>query len=144
MLLGEGHVGLLVAVRSDEGVHLSDGDAVELLASLADGGLGGALVNDEDERVVVLNRLDGALSAEGVLHDSVHVPSRLLLEAVHLGLGVAALSQSLGQTEGNLGPDLGLLGSVRALLHVLSNLLSLLIQTEIRWLATHSSFYPGR
>lgn len=74
VLLGQDNVGLLVTIGSDEGVDSLHGDVVEVLASLADGGLGGSLVNDEHERVVVFNSLDGALSAQGVLHDGVLVP----------------------------------------------------------------------
>ena len=69
------HVSLLVALGRDERVDLLHLDAVQLLASLLDGGLGGALVNDEHEGVMVFDSLDDAFAREWVLHNCILVPS---------------------------------------------------------------------
>ena len=50
------------------------------MASFFDHGLGCALINNENESVVVFDGLDGTLSAAGVLNDGVLVPGRNLLD----------------------------------------------------------------
>lgn len=77
MLLGKHHIGLLVAVRADEGVNLAHLDAIHILDGATDDGLGGSLVNEEDEGVVVFDGLNGGLGGEGVRNDG---------ELVHQGL----------------------------------------------------------
>jgi hypothetical protein len=131
VLLVEDHVGLLLTAGSDKGVDLLDLDVVELLAGLLDGGLAGALVNDEHEGVVVFDGLDGGLGGAGELHNCEFVPGELLLHGVHDSLGGTLLGESLGETESGLGPDLVLPDGVHALLHVFGNSLSLHINTLI-------------
>ena len=125
MLLVEDNVGLLLTTGSDEGVDLLDLNVVVLLAGLLDGGLAGALVNDEHEGVVVFDGLDGGLGGAGELHNGVLVPGDLLVDRVDSGLGGASDSEGLGETEGGLGPDLVLADGVYTLLHVFGNSLSL-------------------
>ncbi len=118
VLLSRDHdVGLLEAVGSDEGVHSGDLDAVEFLASFLDHWLVGSSVNNEHEGVAVLNGLDGALSAQGVLDDGVLVKGRLLLHAGSRVLGLAGESEGLGSSEGGVSPNLVLSDSVASLLH---------------------------
>ncbi len=74
VVLGQDHVGLLLATGGDKSVDLADFDLVKLLAGLFDHRLGGALVNHEDKGVVVFNSLDCALGGSGVSYDSVLVP----------------------------------------------------------------------
>jgi len=125
VLLGEDHVGLLVTAGGDEGVYLLDLDRVEFLAGLLDSGLGGTLVDNEDEGVVVLDGLDGALGAAGELDHGVLVPGVLLDNGVRDGLGGAGKTLGLGHAEGSLEPDLGLGCGVLSFLHVLGNCFSL-------------------
>ena len=89
----------------DERVHSLDGDVVQVLASLLDGGLCSSLVNKEHEGVVVFNRLDGALSAERVLDHGIFVPGGLLRHAFLQSEGLASERQGLWETEGNFGPN---------------------------------------
>ena len=136
MLLGEDHVGFLLAAGGDHGVDFADLDRVELLAGLLDHGLGGALVDDEHKGVVVLNGLDGRLGAAGVLNDGVLVPGVLLLYGVRNTFGLAGKGEGLGASEGDLGPGLGLGGVVGALLDLSRSLLGLCVM-EAPYLFRH-------
>ncbi len=127
MFLGEDHVGLLLATGGDHGVYLADLDRVELLAGLLDHWLSRTLVNDENQGVVVFNGLDGRLGAARVLHDGVLVPGVLLLDSVCNTFGFAREGQSLGTSEGDLGPGLSFGGIVGALLDLSRSLLGLCI-----------------
>ena len=109
-------VGLLETVGSVEGVDLGDLEVVEVLAGLLDQWFVGSSVDDEHEGVVVLNGLDGALGGQGVLDDGVLVPGLLLLNTLALVLGLSGQLQSLGSSEGGLGPHLVLSDGVLALL----------------------------
>ena len=125
VLFGEDHVGFLLATGGDHGVYLADLDRVEFLAGLLDHWLGRALVNNENKGVMVFNGLDGGLGAARVLNDGVLVPSVLLLYGVCNTFGLAGEGQSLGTSEGNLGPGLSLGGVVGALFHLRCCLLCL-------------------
>ena len=131
MVPGDDDVSLLESVGSHEGVHSRDLDAVEVLASFLDHWLVRSSVNDEHERVVVLNRLDGALSAQGVLYDRVLVPGLLLLHALSRVLGGAGKGQSLGSSEGGVGPDLVLSDTVASLLDSVGGGLGLSLSSVI-------------
>ena len=48
------------------------------MASFFYHGLGSALVNNENESIVVFDSLDGTFSAAGILNDGVLVPGRNL------------------------------------------------------------------
>lgn len=74
---GEVHVGLLLAIRADEGVHLGDLDLVKGLHGLLDLDLGSGDVAQEDEGVDLLDLLHGGLGGKRALQDAV---------TVHLGL----------------------------------------------------------
>ena len=76
------------------------------MASFLDSGLSGALVDNENQRVVVLDRLDGALRAQRILDDCVLVPSALLFDGLLDGDGLARKGLRLGQLERDFGPDL--------------------------------------
>ena len=86
------------------------------MASFLDHWLVGSNVNNEDEGVVVLNCLNGALSAQWVLDDGVLVPGLFLLDALSSVLGGTCKSESLGSSEGGVGPDLVLSDAVASLL----------------------------
>ena len=86
------------------------------MASFLDHWLVSSSVNDEHQCIVVFNGLDGALSAQWVLDDSVLVPGRLGLDAGSGVLGLAGESKSLGSSEGGVGPDLVLSDGVGSLL----------------------------
>ena len=117
VLLGEGDIGLLVAVRADECVHGSHLDVVKFLAGFLDQVLVGAAVDNKDESVVVFDRLNGGLSAQRMLHDSVFVPSALFNNAVDNSFGVAGESLAGRSVESGVFSDLGLLGLVGSFLH---------------------------
>ena len=118
VLLRRDHdVGLLEAVGSDEGVDSRDLDAIEFLASFLDHWLVSSSVNDEHQCIVVFNGLDGALSAQGVLDDGVLVPGGLDVNAGSSVLGLAGKSESLGSSEGGVGPNLVLSDAVGTLLN---------------------------
>ena len=86
------------------------------MASFLDHWLVSSSVNDEHQCIVVFNGLDGALSAQGVLDDSVLVPGRLNLNGSSGILGLAGKSESLGSSEGGVGPNLVLSDAVGTLL----------------------------
>ena len=86
------------------------------MAGLLDHGLVGPSVDDEDEGVVVFDGLDGALSAQGVLDDSVLVPCLLLLHTLAFVLGLPVEGEGDGASEGDLGPHSVLSLGVGALL----------------------------
>ena len=118
VLLGRDHdVGFLEAVGSDEGVDSRDLDVIEFLASFLDHWLVSSSVNDEHQCIVVFNGLDGALSAQRVLNDGVLVPGGLELDAASSVLGGTGESESLGSSEGGVGPNLVLSDGVAALLN---------------------------
>merc|ERR1712045_1053640 len=92
-------VGFLLTIRSDEGVDLGDVDVVQLLDCILDLRLVGALVDDEDEGVVVLNLLHGRLGCQGEFDN---------LELIKLGpvggtptwvLGLTGKVKDLGASE---------------------------------------------
>ena len=86
------------------------------MASFLDHWLVSSSVNDEHQCIVVFNGLDGALSAQGVLDDGVLVPGRLNLNGSSGILGLAGKSESLGSSEGGVGPNLVLSDAVGTLL----------------------------
>ncbi len=77
VILGQDNVGLLLAAGSDESIDLADFDRVKILDGLLNQRLGGTLVNDENESVVVFNSLDSALGGSGVSNNGVVVPGVL-------------------------------------------------------------------
>lgn len=93
----------------DEGVDLDGVDVVELLQSLLDLGLVGLDVDDEDEGVVLLNLLHGALRVERVQDDLVLIEARLVRDRLAGVFGSPGHLQGLGAVEGGRVPDLGLL-----------------------------------
>ena len=107
------NVCLLVALGSDKGVDLLNFDSVEGLNGFLDLGLVGLLLYNENECVVVLNGLDGRLSAEGMVDDVEAVVGDLLHGSQDV-LGYSLLSQSFGSSERCLGPDLAFTGLVRS------------------------------
>ena len=115
MLSGDHDVSLLEAVGSDEGVDSRDLDVIEFLASFLDHWLVSSSVNDEHQCIVVFNGLDGALGAQGVLDDGVLVPGGLNVHGISGILGLASKSESLGSSEGGVGPNLVLSDAVGTL-----------------------------
>lgn len=96
----------------DQGVDLDGVDVVELLQGSLDLGLVGLDVDDEDEGVVLLNLLHGALSVERVDDDLVLIEAGLVLDGLAEVLGVPGKSEGLGAAERGRGSDLGLLVGV--------------------------------
>ena len=91
---GELAVGLLLAVRSDQGVDLDNVDLVELLEGLLDLGLVRLDIDNENEGVVLLELLHGRLGVQGVHNDLV------LVEAGLMGDRLAVVLGWPGQSEG--------------------------------------------
>ena len=99
-------------------------DFVQFLACFLDQRLVGSLGDDEHKRVVVLDVLDGGLTAEGVLDHGELVEGVLFLHGPQDVLGVPLLRGGLGQLERHLGPDLSLTGGLGSLLNSGGSLLS--------------------
>ena len=97
------------------------------MASFLDHWLVSSSVNDEHQCIVVFNGLDGALSAQWVLDDSVLIPGRLGLDAGSGVLGLAGESKSLGSSEGGVGPNLVLSDAVATLLNRVGSSLGLIL-----------------
>lgn len=93
----------------DEGVELEDVNVVELLEGLLDLSLVGLDVDDEDESVVLLHLLHGALSVEGVNDNAVLVKARLVRDRPARVLGGARDDEGLRAVEGGAKADLALL-----------------------------------
>lgn len=96
----------------DQGVDLDGINVVELLQSSLDLGLVGLDVDDEDEGVVLLNLLHGALGVERVDDDLVLIKAGLMLDGLAEVLGVPGKSEGLRAAEGGRSSDLGLLVGV--------------------------------
>ena len=102
-----------MALGSDESVHLLNFDSVEGLNGFLDLGLVGLLLHDEDEGVVVLDGLDGRLSAQWMV-DNIEAIVGNLLDSSQDVLRASLLSQGLWSSERGLGPDLAFTGEVRS------------------------------
>ena len=96
----------------DEGVDLHAVNVVELLQRLLDLGLVRLDVDDEDEGVVLLNLLHGALGVERVDDDAVLIEADGVGDGLAGVLGGAGELEGLGLVEGGRGPDLALLLAV--------------------------------
>lgn len=125
MGLVKNNVCLLVSSGGNERVYLLNLDVVQFLHGLLDRWLGGLLGDSENESVVVLDRFDGAVRADGLNNDGVLVPGRLLLHALDWGDGLASKGKGLWLAEGNLGPNLLSFLGMSAFLHVFGNLFGL-------------------
>ncbi len=99
----------------DQGVDLDGVNVVELLESTLDLSLVGLDVDNEDEGVVLLHLLHGALGVEGVDDDLVLVEARQVRDRLAGELGVAGQRQRLGLVEGGAQADLALLLGVSSL-----------------------------
>lgn len=86
---------LLRAVWSDEGVDLDGGHVVLLLQRRGDLALVGFDVDDEDERVVLLDLLHGRLGVERVDEDLAGIEARLVRNRLAGVLGGAATMLSV-------------------------------------------------
>lgn len=102
----QAHVRLLLAVRADERVDAGGVNVVQLLHGPLDLRLVGQLVDQEHQRVVLLNLLHRRLGGQGRLDDGELVHAR----AARLGLtrvpGVARQRQRLGAVERACRPEL--------------------------------------
>ena len=125
LVRGEDNISFFKSVWSDQRVDSFDLDSVELLARFLDHWLVGSSIHNENQCVVVFNRLDGALSAQWVLDDSVLVPSLFFLDAFSLILGFPVQLEGDWSSESDLGPDSVLSLGVASLLDASSCLLSL-------------------
>jgi len=105
--------------QPDQSVDLDGVDVIELLQGLLDLGLVGFNIDDEDEGVLLLDLLQGALSVERVDDDLVLIEARLVRNRLARVLGGAREDEGLRAVEGSRLPDLGLL--VRVHLGVVSN-----------------------
>ena len=97
----------------DQSVDFDGVNVVELLQGSLDLGLVGLDVDNEDQGVVLLHLLHGALSVERVHHDLVLIETRLVRDGLAGILGRAGDNQGLGSVERVAGADLALLHGVR-------------------------------
>lgn len=93
----------------DEGVDLEGVDVVKLLESQLDLGLVGLDVDDEDQSVVLLNLLHGALGVERADDDLVLIEARKMGNRLARVLGGAGDDESLGAVERSAQANLALL-----------------------------------
>lgn len=101
----------------DQGVDLDGVDVVELLQGSLNLGLVRLDVDNEDESVVLLNLLHGALSVERVDDDLVLIKAGLVLDSLAEVLGVPGKSEGLRAAEGGRSSDLGLLVGVNLMMN---------------------------
>jgi len=128
LLVGsESDISLLLTVGADEGVNSGDLDFVEVLAGALDDWLLCAAVTDEHEGVVLLNGLDGRLTAERELDDTVGVESLASGNSASDGNRGALLGLGNWASESNLMPHLPLSGVVDTFLHISCDFLGLRI-----------------
>lgn len=93
----------------DESVDLEGINVIELLKRLLDLGLVGLDVDDEDEGVVLLNLLHGALGVERANDDLVLIEARKMGDRLARVLGSAGDDEGLGAVERSAQADLALL-----------------------------------
>ena len=91
----------------DKGVDLDGVNVVKLLQGLLDLGLVGLDVDDEDEGVLLLDLLEGALSVQGVDDDLVLIEARSVGDRLAGVLGSPRQLEGLGAVEGRRVSDLG-------------------------------------
>lgn len=100
-----------MGVLPDQGVNLDNINVVQLLQRQLDLGLVRLDVHDEDEGVVLLNLLHGALGVERVHNDLVLVQARCVRDRLARVLGSARQLQGLRAVEAGRVPSLlGLVG----------------------------------
>lgn len=90
----------------DQGVDLDGVNIVQLLKSHLDLALVGLDVDDEDQGVVLLDLLHGALGVQGVQDDLVEVESGGMRDGDAGVLGGPRQLEGLGAVEGGRGADL--------------------------------------
>jgi len=107
------HVCMLIPTirgyQPDQSIDLDGVDVIEFLQGLLDLGLVGLDIDDEDESVLLLDLLQGALSVERVNDDLVLIEARLVRDRLARILGGAREDKGLRAVEGGRLPDLGLL-----------------------------------
>ena len=112
MVRRKSNVGFLVTSWGNEGVNFLNLDVVQLLARLLNHSFICSLVNDEYECIVVFNGLDGRLTAQWVLDDSILVEGVIFIHSSQDILWGSLLHHSLWSSEGCLSPDLRFFHSV--------------------------------
>lgn len=97
---------LLLAVGTDERVHLGSVDVVDLLQRLLNLALVGLAVNNEDKSVHLLNLLHGALSVQREQENLVSVSARRMRGTLARVFRVARKTESLRAVERGRGVHL--------------------------------------
>ena len=111
-LLAKNHVKCAFENLPDQSVDLDGVNVVELLEGKLDLGLVGLDIDDEDEGVVLLHLLHGALGVERVDDNLVLIETGLRGDRLAGVLGGARDDQGLGAVERGAVSDLGLLVGV--------------------------------
>ncbi|CAN7981733.1 unnamed protein product [Ixodes pacificus] len=109
------HVGLLLSIGPDERVDFGHIDVIQLLHSRLDLVLVGPQVDDEHQRVVILDLLHRRLRCQRVLDDGELIETGPPGHAPLRVLGLAGQRQSLGATELDRRADLFCPGPVSSL-----------------------------
>ena len=91
----------------DQGVDLDGVNVIELLQGQLDLGLVGLDIDDEDEGVLLLDLLEGALGVERVDDDLVLIEAGRVGDRLARVLGGARQDEGLGAVEGGRLADLG-------------------------------------
>merc|ERR1719215_319496 len=124
-VLSQVHIGLLLAIRPDEGVYLGALNIIHGLDSLLDFLLGGLDVNNEDEGIDLLDFLHGRLCGQRVFDDRILIQLCQALHRFPWILALTLLDKGLGQEEVHILSLLGCLTS-QSLLQTLRHLRRLL------------------
>lgn len=106
VIASQTHISLLLAVGSDETVHLRHFDVVELANGGANVILVGAEMNLEHQSVVVLDLLHGGLSRQRILDDVECIHAVAGWNGLSRILGIARQSECSRAAEANCGADL--------------------------------------
>lgn len=104
--LWQADVGLLLSIRTDQGVDLEGADAVHGLCCRLDLVLVGPHIAQEDQGVVILHLAHGCLRVQGGLDDGVVVEVRNRRNRATSILWTAGQLQGLWTVEGGRGADL--------------------------------------
>merc|ERR1712093_560732 len=128
---GQTGEGLLGSIRADKGVDLDGVNIVELLQSLLDLTLVGTDIDDEDESVVLLNLLHGALGVERVDDDLVLIEAWLMGNRLARVFGSSRELEGLRLVEGGRETDLADLVGVDTLQGSLSSSAGLLVSLAL-------------
>ena len=117
LVLRESNVGLLLTLWSNQSVNFLDLNLIKFSTSFLDHFLIGFLVNDENKSVAVFDGLDGGLTRQWVLDNSILIESNDWLNSFQDVLWRSLLLEASWSLEGGSVPNLGFFGGMSTLLN---------------------------